>query len=250
MAEGQGYFLLSLLTFRARTNGGGASLSLLTEPHGPPVAAQAPAHNFIPFFQPLCRTWRGTFPLSLPFVLVVLLVFHVSVYLKQMNKDRHAQRAGFGAPCSGSSPPSLSSAPQRPLGGSSLGTLRGALRVLSTEGGSPGMPAHQSEDSLGSGCSSRPSLEVLEGRQARQLAEREQAGLAQEGGRLFPVPSDPAGQGTSSPVFSLSGIWLQSTLLPAAWATTPSCLRLLKQATQLFSIFLLLSQTNANLQWG
>lgn len=73
-----------------------------------------------------------------------------------------------------------------------------------------------SEGSPGKGGSSRPSPEEPEGRQARQLAEKDEAGPVQEGGRISPGPSDHAGQGTTCPIFSLSGIWLQSTLQPAA----------------------------------
>lgn len=72
--------------------------------------------------------------------------------------------------------------------------------------------ACSSEGSPRKGASSRPSLEDPEGRQARQLAEKDEAGLVQEGGRISPGPSDHAGQGTTCPVFSLSGIWLRSTL--------------------------------------
>lgn len=61
---------------------------------------------------------KKMFPFSLPFVFVMLLLFHIHVYLKPVNKDCHAQRVGFRALCPGSSPPSLSSAPQR---------LRGAV---------------------------------------------------------------------------------------------------------------------------
>lgn len=85
---------------------------------------------------------KKMFPFSLPFVLVMLLLFHIHVYLKPVNKDCHAQRVGFRALCPGSSPPSLSSAPPE-TAWSSVVTLRKASTVLSTEGSSPRMPALQ-----------------------------------------------------------------------------------------------------------
>lgn len=82
------------------------------------------------------------FPFSLPFVLVLLLLFHAHVYLKPMNEDCHAQRVGFGALCSGLPPPSLVLCPPETTW-SSLVTLREASTILSTEGSSPRMPAIQ-----------------------------------------------------------------------------------------------------------
>lgn len=105
--------------------------------------AGALSHHFIPFFRLFCRTRQEMFPFSLPFALVVLLLFHVLVYLKPVNKDCHAQRVGFRALCPGLSPPSLSSAPSPETVWSSLVTLRKASTVLSTEGSSPRMPALQ-----------------------------------------------------------------------------------------------------------
>lgn len=113
---------------------------------------------------------------------------------------------------------------------SSLVMLRGASTALSADrppqqhlhfSGQPGNGSFSSAQQW-------PGLEVLlERRQARQLAEKPGAGPIPDGGRISQVPSPHGGQGTTCPVNSLSGIWLQRlasswghyTFLPAAFKT-------------------------------